>query len=246
MKIVFLGTNGWYDTKTGNTVCVLAETKNEYIIFDAGGGLYKIDKYIKKKKPVYLLLSHFHLDHVIGLHALNKFNFKQGLDVYGPPGLKAFFRKVMNKSYTMPISMLSTCVRLHELGKKVHLPSHIEYRELKHSVLCYGYRIHSEGKIIVYCTDTGLCKGLRYLARGSDLFITECSLRSGQDSRGWPHLTPEKAAKVALETDAKNLALVHFDASLYLTKKDRLAAMLVSRKIFKNTFAASDGQSIKI
>ena len=44
MKVLFLGTNGWYDTKTGNTTCILIETKKEYIILDAGNGFYKIDR----------------------------------------------------------------------------------------------------------------------------------------------------------------------------------------------------------
>lgn len=52
MKIIFLGTNGWYDTKTGNTICTLIETDNEYIILDAGNGIYKIDKYIKKIRRI--------------------------------------------------------------------------------------------------------------------------------------------------------------------------------------------------
>ena len=38
MKIIFLGTNGWYDTKTGNTLSVFMKTKKEYIILDAGSG----------------------------------------------------------------------------------------------------------------------------------------------------------------------------------------------------------------
>ena len=48
MEITFLGTNGWFDTHTGSTTCVLAETENAYIIFDAGGGLYKTFDIIKK------------------------------------------------------------------------------------------------------------------------------------------------------------------------------------------------------
>ena len=90
MKIIFLGTNGWYDTETGNTVCVLIETEREFIILDAGSGLYKIDEYIRTRKPIYLFLSHFHLDHIIGLYTLNKFNFSQGIDIYGPKGIKKF------------------------------------------------------------------------------------------------------------------------------------------------------------
>jgi ribonuclease BN (tRNA processing enzyme) len=36
MKIIFLGTNGWYDTKTGNTVSTLIVTKEHNIVLDAG------------------------------------------------------------------------------------------------------------------------------------------------------------------------------------------------------------------
>ena len=46
MKVTFLGTNGWYASDTGNTVSILIETENFYIILDAGDGIYKIDTYI--------------------------------------------------------------------------------------------------------------------------------------------------------------------------------------------------------
>ena len=70
MKIVFLGTNGWYDSATGNTVCILIETDEASILLDAGNGLYKADRYIGPEKPVNLFISHTHLDHIIGLHLL--------------------------------------------------------------------------------------------------------------------------------------------------------------------------------
>jgi ribonuclease BN (tRNA processing enzyme) len=82
MRILFLGTNGWYSTDTGNTVCTLIETKGHYIILDAGDGFHKIDQYIDDKKPIILLLSHIHLDHIIGLHSLAKFRFKQEIILY--------------------------------------------------------------------------------------------------------------------------------------------------------------------
>ena len=49
MKIIFLGTNGWYDTNTGNTICVLVKDPRYHIIFDAGNGLYKIDTYLSNQ-----------------------------------------------------------------------------------------------------------------------------------------------------------------------------------------------------
>ena len=77
MKIIFLGTNGWFSTPTGNTPCILIDAKDHYVIFDAGNGIYKIDKYITEEKPISLFISHFHLDHVSGLHNLDKVIFSQ-------------------------------------------------------------------------------------------------------------------------------------------------------------------------
>lgn len=82
MKVTFLGTNGWYDTVTGNTCSVLVQSAEYDIIFDAGNGIAKADRYITQKKPVYLFLSHFHIDHIAGLHTLCKFRLRKGLKIF--------------------------------------------------------------------------------------------------------------------------------------------------------------------
>ena len=96
MKIYFLGTNGWYSSPTGDTPCILIDSKDQYVIFDAGNGIYKIDQYIKEDKPISLFLSHFHIDHISGLHTLAKFNFKQGIDVYFAKGRGKDFETFVN------------------------------------------------------------------------------------------------------------------------------------------------------
>lgn len=246
MKAHFLGTNGWYDTGTGNTVCVLIETEKEYVIFDAGNGFYKIGQYINKDKPVYLFLSHYHLDHVIGFHTLVKFKFPQGIDIYGPVGLNKFFKDVINKPYSVPISRLKMRIGLHEIRTDSLLPLGAGCRPLKHSSDCYGYRLTLEGKVVAYCTDTGICRNLRLLAKKADLFITECSFKPGQLNNKWPHLNPEQAAAVASKSGCKKLVLLHFDASIYLSKAEREDAAVAGRKIFRNTAAAVDGLTISL
>jgi len=246
MKVHFLGTNGWYDTKTGNTVCVLIETKNEYVIFDAGNGFYKIGRHIKKDKPVYLFLSHYHLDHVIGFHTLVRFKFPQGIDIYGPAGLKKFFRDVIKKPYSVPISRLKMRIDLHEIKATSLLPLGAQCKPLKHASVCYGYRFTSEGKTVTYCTDTGTCKNLSLLAQKADLLITECSFKPGQVNDKWPHLNPEQAAEVARESKCKKMVLLHFDASIYVNMVQRREAAAVGRKIFRNTVAAVDGLTISL
>jgi len=246
MKINFLGTNGWYDTDTGNTVCVLIEEKTGYLILDAGSGIYKIDRYIKNKKPIRLFISHFHLDHIFGLHILAKFKFSQGIDIYGPKGLEKMFKTIINKPYSAPIDILKTSIRLHELDKDMLLPVKLEFGELRHSSLCYGYRFFIENKIISYCTDTGICDNLFKLAEKADLLISECSLKQSKRNDEWPHLTPQDCASVAKKAGVKRLCMVHFDAAIYKNMADRKAAQGAARNIFKNTLAARDDMSIEI
>lgn len=177
MKIIFLGTNDWYDTKTVNTICILIETKTEYLVLDAGCGIYKLDRYIKAKKPIYLFLSHFHLGRIFGLHILNKFDFPQGIDVYGPRGLKECFKTVINSPYTIPARRLKTKIRLNDLNENARLPVNAEFKKLKHSTICYSYRFKAENKVFSYCTDTEICRNLFLLAKNSDLLISECSFK---------------------------------------------------------------------
>ena len=83
MQVTFLGTNGWYDTLTGNTCSALVRSAAYDILLDAGNGIAKADQYISQEKPVILFISHLHLDHIAGLHTLVKFRFKKGLTLSG-------------------------------------------------------------------------------------------------------------------------------------------------------------------
>ena len=247
MKIIFLGTNGWYDTKTGSTICTLIETNDYFIILDAGSGFYKIEKYIKGEKPIYLFLSHFHLEHIIGLHILNKFNFKQGIRIYGQKGTKDILNMIINKPFTVPLTELPFGVKIYELPEGIDkIPFLVKSKFLLHSSPCLGYRFKLEGEIISYCTDTGTCENLRKLAENADLLITECSLKSGQHNVKWPHLNPEEAAVIAKKAKVKKLVLTHFDANNYKTLKERKEAQQKAKTIFNNTFAAIDDMQIKI
>ncbi|MDP2927686.1 MAG: ribonuclease Z [Candidatus Omnitrophota bacterium] len=246
MKLHFLGTSGWYDTALGNTLCILLDTNQAYIVFDAGGGFYKLDQYIKENKPIIVLLSHFHLDHIIGLHALAKFNFIQGIKVFGPKGVKRLFKVIINAPYSMPVNKLKTKLMVNEFSNNLKLPVDIEYKELRHIGTCYGYRVFADNKAIVFCTDTGPCRNLDLLAKGADILITESSLPPGKIDNHWPHLNPQQAALIAKQGKVKKLFLAHFDSGVYLKESDIRSAKEFARKIFKHTIAARDGLCIDI
>jgi ribonuclease BN (tRNA processing enzyme) len=246
MKIIFLGTNGWYDTGTGNTICTLVDTKDNYIILDAGNGIHKADRYIKEDKPVRLFLSHFHLDHIIGLHILLKFKFKS-LSIYGQPGTSKIVPEFIGDLFSVPLNKLPYKTEVIDLNEGWHNePFRLRCSKLKHVSPCFGYRLEIENKVISYCADTGYCKEAIELSRGADLLISECAFASGQENPEWPHLNPELAAKIAKEAGAKKLALTHFDSLVYLNLRQRRASERIAKRTFKNSLAAYDGTEIKL
>lgn len=247
MKIIFLGTNGWYDTKTGNTLSILIATKKHNIVLDAGNGFAKLDQVLSNSSPIFLFLSHFHLDHLIGLHTLLKFSFTQKLTIAGPRGTEKVLRALLKQPFTAPLDRLSYPTEILELPvDRKSFPFKVDALNLVHPPLSMGYRFQLERKNIAYCPDTGYCNNALALAKGADLLISECSFLPGESSADWPHLNPELAAKIAKEAGARRLALVHFDAAKYTTLKLRTKAVAEAKKIFPETIACRDDQVMEL
>ncbi|MCL1843728.1 MAG: MBL fold metallo-hydrolase [Defluviitaleaceae bacterium] len=54
----------------GNTSCLAVESKGVFFVFDAGSGLVAFEKELantKKQPEINIIISHLHLDHIIGL-----------------------------------------------------------------------------------------------------------------------------------------------------------------------------------
>jgi ribonuclease BN (tRNA processing enzyme) len=150
----------------------------------------------------------------------------------------------------MPLEKLPYPVKVYEFPEqKDEIPFPVEPKFLIHASPCLGYRFELEGKIISYCPDTKICKNAVKLAKNADLLISECTLKvigRNYEEQNWPHLNPETAAKIAKEAKAKKLALIHFEASIYQTLKERKEAEEFAKKIFKKAFAAIDDMKIEI
>ena len=222
ISVTLLGTNGWYSSNTGNTLCILVDTPEYLIILDAGDGFHKIpDLFPDVNKPAALFISHMHLDHISGLHTLALCRFNQGLTIYCLPGNGKYLSEFIGYPYTVPISELPYTVNIEELPPGLsHLPFPVTTAFLVHTQPVYGYRI-DVGEKIAFCTDTGPCEEIISLGLQSDLLITECSYLPGQINPGWPHLNPETAIEYAKKAGAKRLALVHFAADLYTNNRQR-------------------------
>jgi ribonuclease BN (tRNA processing enzyme) len=247
MRIILLGTNGWYDNETGHTPCVLIETADCYLVLDAGSGFAQLDKYLCGEKPVYLFLSHFHLDHTIGLHTLAKFNFANGLTIVGQAGTLEALNGLLRSPYTISLDKLRYATTIYEMPEgPPSLPFKVTSLPLVHADPCIGFRFELNGKVLTYCTDTGYCENAVELGREADLLLTECALRPGDVDNGWPHLNPQLAARIAEESGAKQLVLIHFDAKNYPNLDDRKIAESAARQIFPATVAGLDGMELEL
>jgi ribonuclease BN (tRNA processing enzyme) len=247
MKVTFLGTNGWYSTETGNTPCVLVETDGYYLIFDAGDGIHKLDNYIDSDKPIYLFLSHFHLEHIEGLHILNKFRFPQGIRIYGQNGTRRILQQIVQHPFTCPLNNLPIKLSIKELSEGKHrIPFAVTCRQLVHSDPCLGYRVELDGKTIAYCTDTGICENSLLLAKNADILIHDCAENLKQRTPQWPHAISAEAAKLAKNANVKQLVLFHFSAAIYKSREERKEAEEDAKAIFEKTVASQDGMQLTI
>lgn len=247
MKAIILGTNGWYDTETGNTISTLIQTDHCDIILDAGNGLHRAERFLGRARPTFLFLSHFHVDHIEGLHILAKFRFAKGLTLCGPAGCRNILGTFVNQPFTIPLADLPYSTRVMEMPEEAaSLPFLLEALPLRHSSFTLGYRFALDGRVVAYCPDTGYCENAVRLGRSADLLITECAFKQGQSSEDWPHLNPETAARIACEAGAKRLVLTHFDAGIYQSLAEREEAETVAAGIFPATTAGRDGLELDL
>lgn len=247
MIITTLGTNGWFDTETGQTMCTLIRTKAYSVILDAGYGIRRAKQLIDFSKPTWLLLSHLHLDHTVGLHTLDYLDFKLPLKIVLPAGqqqaLRDLGRPPFSSNWEKVIPEGSELIGTDEL-QKANAPFGISSLPLCHPVPDFGYRLEIEGKTVTYLCDTGFCDNALTLAAGADLVIAECGALPGTAVPGGPHMEPALCARLAVEAGVKQMLLTHFGASVYPTMAARMNAVQSARGIFPNLITGVDNLEI--
>lgn len=263
MRIYFLGTNGWFATRTGNTVCaaILAGCGQRprssrgapacrLIVLDAGDGLSKLPALMARLRMprADIFLSHLHLDHAGGLHILPRMKKGMRVRIFAHKSYLPALRRLLAHPYTASPAEQFAKVTLHSLRTgENRVPYGVFALPLDHADPCFGFRFSLDGEQVAYCTDTGPCRNFGRLARNADALVSECALPPGaRELKGWPHLSPEMAAREAAKAGAKRLILTHFDANKYPSPSLRTKAQAAARKIFPRTLAARDGMEITI
>ncbi len=226
-----LGTGGWMATSERETAGYLWEHNGKLILLDAGSGIRRLEnpdllKRFQGHEKIYLFLSHYHLDHVVGLTYLERFLLpSQTLVVCAPDRMLVYYdpEEAINKILCMPL-----------YPRPLHfLPFHSEIRELhigENSIDGIDVTVwpqkHSDGSIgfafgnnLAYVTDTSVlnralssCNGVRWLLHEvyydeQDVAELNSSNRSGQIGH---HSIDTETAEFALQCAAGKLIPIHF------------------------------------
>jgi len=96
MKATFLGTGGSVPTKRRNLPSLAVRTDGGLVMFDCGEGTQR--QFLVGKlgfnRPMKILVSHMHADHILGipglLHSMSFMGRSRELEIYGPPGIREF------------------------------------------------------------------------------------------------------------------------------------------------------------
>lgn len=243
-----------------HTSCVSVRVnQDQLIIFDAGSGLYELGREYSPSSPkvLHILLSHLHLDHIMGLpFFMPLWDKKYIVNIYSSNNdLEDVLKAKLLHPPIFPISANSTNSNLifHKvsMGETFQIEtSYISTFSLNHPGGSIGYRLDAEGRSICYITDVEhdpefLDEKLVKFVRGTDLLIYDASYTEEEymKRRGWGHSTHSEAAKIAKAAGVKQLALFHQNP----THDDRLSGLLErqAQALFENTIAAYQGLTLR-
>ncbi|MFC1621397.1 MBL fold metallo-hydrolase [Candidatus Omnitrophota bacterium] len=217
MKIRLLGTGTGVPSERRNPPSVLMEFGGKHAIFDSGPGtLPNLLRFgVDQLNLDFLFYTHFHLDHISDFAAIlfaakiPPSIRKKPLVVYGPGGLKEYYKKIMDL-YKQTLYTDAYRLELREIeNQTIQIGDFsITTMSLEHHDGGMGYRICTpDGKNVVYSGDTDYCDNIIELSRDADLLMLECAFPDEMKMKG--HLTPIEAGKVARQSRAKKLILMH-------------------------------------
>jgi len=219
----------------GNTSCVqLTLSDGSTLVLDAGTGIRSLGLAMPPPdRPLHILLTHLHLDHIQGLMFFAPlFRAESEVVVWGPSSPEASLRDRIARYISAPLAPIE--VR--------ELPCHPSFREaeptewvldgarikaapITHRGPTLGYRIEADGASLCYIPDHEPALGARLaevdeewisgfgLAHDADLLIHDSQYTDAEYPKhlGWGHSALGDALTFGSRTGARRLLLFHHD-----------------------------------
>ena len=243
LELIPLGTNGFYPSFGRQTMCFALRAGRTTLLLDAGTGLGRLFSthlpFLEGVEHLDILLTHYHLDHVLGLATLSH-AYQGSLTIHSPQAplvdetdataalerllspplfpvrLSAFASAPLVKPYTGP--------DLELLGR------HVQVRRQQHPGGSAGVRIGDE---LAYVTDTAADSATVDFVRGVRLLLHEVWV-SDEEGRENPrlltgHTAVGDALRIAAAAEVGALMPVHHQPKRSRQDVERLVASMQAR-----------------
>jgi len=239
MKITLWGVRGSYPAPGAHTLryggatsCVSVETPEAVLVLDGGTGIIALgDRLLltADPRPIFVLLTHAHLDHVFGLpffaplydegREVTFFNLHLGDAEWTPlslfDGRYVPTRPATLRARLRVVTPSDTIAVLREAGLDLAvLP-------VNHPGGAYAYRITHGGHSLVYAPDSEISPPIPFVSpaalaafcRGTDVLIHDAQYTDADLplKRGWGHSRVSEACALAEASGAAHLVLFHHD-----------------------------------
>lgn len=240
MKINLWGVRGSIqtsgpDTKNygSRTSCTLVSENDNLLVLDAGSGIQQFNSINTSAKKIHVLLTHLHMDHILGLGFFSAFfNSEKEVHIWGPTSTAQSLRTRLSRYLSPPLFPvllrdLPCKLVFHEIGNS---DFEIEHFQIKSNYVIHpgptiGFRVSGKKSVFTYIPDhepalgrDGIIKNAKWisgfnLASGADLLYHDGQYTSieYQNKKGWGHSSVEDALLFASLCQAKKLLIAHHD-----------------------------------
>jgi ribonuclease BN (tRNA processing enzyme) len=211
---LLLGSGGWIPTSKRETCAAYLRDGPHVLLLDAGTGVQRLLErrdLLDGVERIDLLLTHFHLDHVVGLSYLPALPLRPV--VWGPGELLAgtatstlLSRLLGPPLFSAPLDSIADDVRELRDGEVPldAFPVTARVQE-RHNEPTLAFRV---GDLLTYCTDTGPDPANAAFAAGSRVLLHE-AWHAAPSSDDPFHTASGDAAAIAREAGVERLVLIH-------------------------------------
>lgn len=247
LELRLLGTGGWLPGDSRETSCHAIRADGALLVLDAGTGLRRIitgGAALAGVERMDIALSHFHLDHTVGLSYLDavrpgikRYVWGPGRELYGEETSKILDRMLGHPFSSAAKERMFDAVLDMSLHQREIGPHAVRVRaQTRHSAPSLAFRY---GDAVAYCTDTAFDPETAGFARGVGVLLHEAWVTGEAGTRF--HSSAAEAARLARDADVGRLVLVHLDPRV-----DARRLLTEARAIFPDTQLGVDGQVYRL
>lgn len=215
--LTILGGGGWFPAYERQTACALLRDGESAVMIDAGSGVGRLierPELLDGIRRLDIVLTHFHLDHIIGLAYLPAIGVSAHTTVWGPGSLlygiatgELLDRVSHEPFHPVPLADQEIVVRDVPAGEFELGEFRIATRRQdRHSAPSLGLRFGDE---FAWITDTAYDPGSESFATGCRLLAHEAWFTQAAPRNADIHSSSAQAAQVASKAEVEQLLLIH-------------------------------------